>query len=582
MIIDSRLLPDKAVIDTDVCIIGAGIAGITVAREFIGRPFRVCLLESGGLKPDKTGQSLLWGENIGHPYFPLDTARSCGFGGSSNRWSIGIGDNRLGVRLRSLDGIDFEEREWVPYSGWPFRKAELDPYYERAHALCRIGPYSYEAKDWEQRDRTPSFPFQNDRIRTTIFQFASRDLFTTDFRDEIAQSGNITVYLNATAMELKTGQNPQGVTGLKAATSSEKTFSVSARQYILALGAIETPRLLLLSSSGRRNGLGNEHDLVGRFFMEHPHLVSGTFIPSTPRIVTALGLYKIHRAGSVPVMGKLTIGEEVLRKEKMLNYCVSLHVKGVNGRRTIAPSWDVVSWPLLSARGLETVPLAPEAGSGHGTTETGLESLRALKASFLQGHIPENLGRHMKNMAADMDDIALAVTRKAGRGVKRIANTFKRPSEVIVLELDHMSEQAPNPDSRVTLSDECDILGRRRVKLDWRMTALDIRTLIRAQEILGEEFCRAGLGRLEIELRGEKPPAHLEGGWHHMGTTRMHNNPEMGVVDADCRVHGTHNLFVAGPSVFPTGGYANPVLTIIALSLRLADYVSARMGSDQR
>ena len=145
----------------------------------------------------------------------------------------------------------------------------------------------------------------------------------------------------------------------------------------------------------------------------------------------------------------------------------------------------------------------------------------------------------------------------------------------MVFELNHMTEQSPNPHSRVTLSDERDIFGRNRVRLDWRLTPLDMRSIIKAQEIIDQELRYAGLGRLEIELRTETPPEHLEGGWHHMGTTRMHRDPKRGVVDEHCRVHEITNLFIAGPSVFPTGGYANPVLTFVALAIRLADYIKA-------
>jgi len=130
----------------------------------------------------------------------------------------------------------------------------------------------------------------------------------------------------------------------------------------------------------------------------------------------------------------------------------------------------------------------------------------------------------------------------------------------------------------VTLSDKLDALGQRRVQLNWQLSALDMRTIIRAQHILNGELQRAGLGSLEIELKREVPPPDLHGGWHHMGTTRMHRDSSKGVVNEHCQVHGVHNLFIAGPSVFPTGGYANPTLTIVALATRLADHVKARMN----
>ncbi len=148
MFIDSRSIDGASVVDTDVCIVGAGVAGLTVAREFRQAKFKTCIIESGGEKADKATQALYWGENIGIPYFPLDTARARFLGGSSHYWGVRLVGNGLGVRLRPLDPIDFETREWVPYSGWPFDKAHLDPYYERAQTVCRIGPYSYDPRAW--------------------------------------------------------------------------------------------------------------------------------------------------------------------------------------------------------------------------------------------------------------------------------------------------------------------------------------------------------------------------------------------------------------------------------------------------
>ncbi len=144
-----------------------------------------------------------------------------------------------------------------------------------------------------------------------------------------------------------------------------------------------------------------------------------------------------------------------------------------------------------------------------------------------------------------------------------------------------MTEQVPNPNSRVMLAAERDSFGQNRVYLDWQLSPVDIRSTIRAQEIIDQEIRHAGLGRLHIQMKDDAPPPGLGGGYHHMGTTRMHVDPKKGVVDENCRVHGISNLFVAGPSVFPTGGYANPVLTTVALAIRLADYVKNLMSYDK-
>jgi len=544
MIIDARSVPTDETIETDVCIVGAGVAGITLAREFIGQEFRVCLLESGGLGPDQATQSLYWGENVGHPYYALDTARTSCFGGTSHRWVHALGGGRLGARTRPLDAIDFEERDWVPYSGWPFDKSHLDLFFERAQAVFKIGPYTYDVEAWEDPEKTPRLPLLDGRVKTTIFQFGARDTFVYDYRDEIERAGNVITYLHANVVEIETTETARTVTRLRVAGVQGNQFWVSAKLFILAMGAIETPRLLLLSSKVQNTGLGNQHDLVGRFFMEHPHLWSGRYVPSGPNLLSSTGLYRLHTVNNVPVMGELTLAEEVLRREKLLNYCVSIH-------------------PVATLS-------YPEA------TLKGVDSLKALGAAIRRGEVPDDFGTHVRNLVTGVDDLAVAAYRKAKIEVGKVCS--KWPRRMVVFRLNSMSEQAPNPNSRVTLIDERDVLGRNRVQLDWQLSPIDIRTIVRSQEIIDEELRRAGLGYLHIKLRGETPPPNLHGGWHHMGTTRMHVDPQRGVVDANCRVHGVSNLFIGGPSVFPTVGYVNPVLTIIALAVRLADHVKRLMA----
>jgi choline dehydrogenase-like flavoprotein len=516
MIVDARSVPEDEIIETDVCIVGAGVAGITLAREFIDEEFRVCLLESGGLGPDRATQSLYWGENVGHPYYPLDTARTCCFGGTSHRWLLELGNDRLGARTRPLDEIDFEERDWVPYSGWPFDKAHLDPFYERAQSIFKIGPYTYDLEDWEDPEKTPRLPFLDDRVQTAIFQFGTRDTFIKDYLDEMKRTDNITTYLHATVVEIETTETAQTATRLRVACLQGHRFWVSAKLFILATGAIETPRLLLLSNKIQSAGLGNQHDLVGRFFMEHPHLWSGIYIPLDLSIFNSTDLYKIHTVNDMTIQGKLALTEEVLRREKLLNYVTSIH-------------------PSV---------------------------------------LPKRL-RHQRTASKSVG--SFKVLGSAIRHLERFLDKYKFP-KIEVFLLNSMSEQAPNPNSRVTLAAERDALGRNRVRLDWQLSPLDIHTIRRAQEIIDEELRRAELGRLHVELEDDIPPPDLHGGWHHMGTTRMHVDPKKGVVDENCRVHGMSNLFIAPPSVFPTSGYANPVLTIIALSLRLADRVKETMS----
>lgn len=533
MIIDSHSIPEGEIIEIDVCIVGAGVAGITVAQKFIGDRIRVGLFECGDLKPDNETQSFFWGKNIGHPYYPLDMTRSCGFGGSAHRWNIDLQTGNFGVRLHPLDAIDFIEREWVPNSGWPFDKSHLDFFYERAQRVCKIGPYAYDAEDWEGTKQTPSLPFKSNRVQTTIFQFADRMTFIKDHFHAIAETDNIDIYTHANVVGIETDEEAKIVKGLRLACSTGKRFSVQAKLFILALGAIETARLLLISNKVQKNGLGNGKDLVGRYFMEHPHLWSGRYIPSSPKHVGKIGLYALHWNNGTPIMGKLTINQRVQQSEKLLNYCVSIVPDIYKYRPNIMPDWHVVSWPLLDAQ---------------------------------------------RPYEKKNDSLTFAAYyKKTYSLLSRAYRKFKPPG--ILFRLNHMTEQIPNSESRVFLIGEKDGLGRNRICLDWRLSSMDIRSIIRSQEIIDEELQKAGLGRLQIDLAQEKPPSNLQGGWHHMGTTRMHVNPQKGVVDENCQVHGISNLFIAGPSVFPTCGYANPVLTIVALAVKLADHIKDKINN---
>ena len=541
MFLDARSIREDEVIDSDVCIVGAGVAGLTLAREFKQAKFRTCIIESGGEKPDKPTQALYWGENVGLPYYPLDTARARFLGGSSHYWAIKLSEKEMGVRLRPMDPIDFEEKAWVPYSGWPFQKKHLDPYYERAQKVCQIGPYSYNPKDWVQSGLRDELPFIGDQVRTTIFQFGLRDVFSKEYTDEVRQAENITTLLHGNVTEIETNENATAVTRMRVACLEGNRFWVSAKIYILAMGGLEIPRLLLLSNKIQNSGLGNEHDLVGRFFMEHPHLWIGAFIPASIMISNSTGLYEMFTKNGTPVMGKITLNENTLKKEKMLNWVTSIH-----------PSYRLSFNHYL------------------GYDELGVSAFREIKHAIEKGQFTKNIKNHIQNAFSDTSSILRFIYRKGKDHVKR---SFSRSKHITVYRLNPMLEQAPNPESRVSIGTEKDALGQPRIKLNWQLTPLDTYTMTRAQEILDEELRRAGLGHLVIETKKDSIPKSIHGGWHHMGTTRMHSDPRYGVVDPNCRVHGISNLYIGGASTFPTSGYANPVLTTVALVIRLADHI---------
>ena len=535
MIVDAQSDAIAADIDTDLCIVGGGTAGLVIAREFIGHPVRVCLLESGGRSPEPDTQDLTLGENTGMPYFPLETARPRVYGGSGTRWNIPIGEERLGVRIRPLDPIDFERRDWVPHSGWPFDYAHLEPYYQRAQAVCGVEPPSYEVNDWQDiRDR-PSLRISDPDVQTVIYKFAHSKPFVRDYPNEVAQADNVTVCLHSNVLEIETNAGGDCVARLRVSTLGGKEFSVRANTYILAAGGIEVPRLLMLSNRIHKAGLGNQHDLVGRFFQEHPHFWSGIFVPNMPDFSRGTTLYnEVHTINNVAIVGKLALTEQALRREKLLNQNVQF-------------VWRDVKYPLVSA--------------------AAVVALKSLIAGKRNG---ESLGQQLATIVFDADEIAASAWRHVR---KRIGSESTVPAIIFA----NMMEQIPDPESRVTLGPDRDVFGQNRVQLNWRISKADMLSAIRTQQIIGGALEKAGFGQFHRQLEEPVPPSNVEGGYHHMGTTRMHNDPKQGVVDADGRMHGVGNLFIAGPSVFPTGGYANPVLTIIALSLRLADYLKKQI-----
>jgi len=570
MFVDARRIPENQTLETDICIIGAGAAGITLAHEFAGQAVRVSVLESGGLEYDTDSHDLNIGQNIGRPYFPLEVARLRYFGGTTNHW---------GGICRPFNDIDFEARPWVPHSGWPFRKAELQPYYERARVVCNVPSAQWSADYWVRRDQFAALRFAGNRLETRVAQVvpSAERRFALNYRKELEQAANLTIYLHANLTDLEANEASRVVTEANVACLAGNRFKVKAKQFILAASGIENPRLLLLSNRRHPAGLGNQHDQVGRYFMEHPRLVTGILLPTNPR--TSLGLYAEHRTQGGMIGGYVALSEETLRREQILDVQMDL-----------GPVYDPAYLACVDAVESEDVA-----------------SLKTLLRAFRSRETPDDFLRHLSNVVNDLTTsldhtvTATPVPLPKPEVISQVwqADPAERTSFLCglfgdiasaaytemfaTLPLDHIEvttriEQTPNPDSRVTLGPERDRLGLNRVRLNWQLTSLDKRSMIRALEILGAEAGRAGIGRVQITLSEDDAwPETLRGGWHLMGTTRMSDDPRQGVVDRNCQVHGISNLFVAGSSVFPTAGSATPTLTLVSLAIRLADYLKGRM-----
>lgn len=518
MLTDAGSLLDGSVLEAEVCVIGAGPAGITVAREVSAAGRDVLLLDSGGREPDKASRDLAAGERVGSPYFPLEETRQRAFGGTSHSWPW-----VEGWRARPLDPIDLEPGRGREV-GWPISYDELAHYYPEAERRCGLHPAIRDATAVGTAER-PLLDLPADLARTVAFRY-SRTTFTAP--QEVLGGVPVRVLLRATARALRRSASGRSRIGeVDVVGPGGRSITVRAGTVVLAAGGIENATLLLASDRDDPGGIGNGHDLVGRCFMERLTFRAGVIEPTREGAAAALGFYGIHRIDGLGVQGVVTVAE-----------------------------------PLLTRHGLRNTVFFIEGRDAAAVSE-GVRSVGALMHVRDRRPRPPHLGRHALTAVRDGPDVLSTALRRATR---------RRGGDGVLL-LRAQAEPAPQLDSKVTLGRGRDVLGRRRARLDWRIDPADLASVAHAVELIGEAFAAAGLGTLQRRPPGAPPPL-VEGAHHHLGTTRMHADARHGVVDSDCRVHGVENLYVAGSSVFPTAGYANPTLTIVALALRLGAHLS--------
>jgi choline dehydrogenase-like flavoprotein len=532
MLIDSRQLPDLSAVDTDLCIIGGGAAGVTIAREMERHGVATVVLESGGLSSDRATGDLLRGENVGIPYEFAGGCRSRYLGGSSNCW---------GGWCRPWDEWDFDRRDWVPDSGWPFGKAEIAGYYDRAHTVLKLGPNRYDPDYWVPLNGNPNLKrivLDPDKIVDQISQFSPPLRFGIDYRDELKAARHVRVFLYANVVDIQTDNPAANVRQVQVRTLTGRRMTVRARRFVLATGGIENARMLLAARTVQPAGLGNGNDVVGRYFMDHPRLNFGSVRFTEAFRRNMLYDIKFHyQNDAVAAHGKrisaqFGLSEKVQRAEGLLN----------------ARAWFRSIFPG--------------------------ETTEAVNALF-----------RMKRRASRMDvsghtfygDLSEMLKHPWDTTLFAAARVLHMTSLIRDVRFELIVEPQPDRDSRVMLSEHRDALGMPRVKVDWRLGPQVRRTFDRTVQILAGELVRRGVAQVELDdLLGDGPwPKSLEGTWHHMGTTRMHDSPRHGVVDRNCRVHELSNLWVAGSSVFPTCGANYPTITLVALALRLSDRLAA-------
>jgi choline dehydrogenase-like flavoprotein len=547
MIISSSDLASEGPLDAGICIIGAGAAGITLACELDGHNTKVVVLESGGLKADPALADDYRGAATAPHADPADFRRA-GFGGTTSLW---------GGRCVPFDPIDFERREHIPRTGWPISYDEVARYYPSAIAYCDAGRFDFTASG-SLAGALPTISGLDGAgtiVDDCIERYSLPTRFGKRYRRRIERSGNVLVVLNSRCVRLIRRSGADSIAAAEFADAAGRHRQVRARVFVVATGGIEVPRLLMCSDE-EGSGLGNRHDLLGRFYSCHFESTCARLVTNGARVV-----FNFERTTDrVYCRRRLRISDRTQREFRLLNTVFRLH-------------------------------FPPYCDATHGSAVMSLIYL--LKSSLA----PEYRAILQHNVA----DAARSPTRQHVRNVvfglqqlpgfcydwvfRMLLAERKLPYTLVAnadgsYPIEFNCEQTPLESNRITLLDDTDRHGLRRVQITWRVCQSDLEAAERAFVVLRDALSRTTSCRLQYdeELLHEQIGRSVPVNGHHIGTARMAATERDGVVDASCAVFGLPNLYVAGAAVFPTSSYANPTLTIVALAVRLATHLKAALA----
>jgi len=530
---NSDALPER--LRCDICIVGTGPAGMTIARELSNTRVRVTVLESGRMDRQEEADALNEIENVGWPRVMEQwLVRNRIVGGSSHTWT---------GRCAPFDDIDFQARSWVPHSGWPFGISDLMPYINRTGRYLGLGSGNGITDDriWELTKRPkPSLgskadqmPEDSDKLLPMFWQFSRERANQYDrvrFRRLAAELGNnVTIVTNATALRVNPTDSANAVESVDFAALGGRRWTLPTPTIILCAGGIENARLLLSSDNAKSQGLGNKNGIVGRFLMDHPRGTVARFpMKKTQAVLSQYAVFKSNTPGANLYQRGMRLSPAVQRSEELLN-CAAW----IDERLAPDDPWDAL---------IRFMRREPDARPDfRAMAMNGGLLIRGLKEHFISHAV--------------------------------------LPRKLAQVTLEVMTEQLPNPNSRITLSDRRDNLGTRIPRIDWRVSEAEARSMRRITELVVDHLTLMGIESPDIEewvRDGKMFPRTIVDIAHPSGTTRMADNPTKGVVDAHCQVHGVAGLYIGGSSVFPTAGHANPTQMIVALALRLADTLKER------
>jgi choline dehydrogenase-like flavoprotein len=526
MILDLRNFPPGDAFRTDICIVGSGPAGIAIAREFLGTKVGVLLLESGGLSYEPASERLNAGTSVGLPYTGSTQGRRRQFGGAANIW---------GAVCVELDRSDFRSRPWIPIDGWPLDASDLGPYHARARALFRVPAADRTAADWRSLGMETA-AFDPDLLRYSVVPTSPATDLGNTVIDAFKTAPNIKVLLHATVTALRTNAAGTILDRVEIRSLGGGHATVKARAFVLCCGGIENARLLLLSRDTHAAGIGNGHDLVGRYFADHTFSSSARVQPPPGRSLRPL--FRTIRRRRSNLRPRLSLTARSQAEGGVLNCMAQVLFK------------------------------PPPDG--------GFAAALKLREAVRFRRVPPDAATHIVNVVTHPRELAMLGVDRYMRGLHPAAADAEPWIQC-------MAEQVPDAANRVTLGEGRDAFGLPLPVITWHAAELERRTIAYMTQTVAREFARLGLGEVHPQRwltdDGADWRSELVEGYHHLHTTRMAATPRAGVVDPDCRVFDVAGLYVAGTSVFPAAGFANPTLTLVAVAIRLADHLKARLGA---
>jgi choline dehydrogenase-like flavoprotein len=540
----------------DVCVIGAGPAGLASALSMANQGLHVALVESGAERPSSAAQRLADAEVLTPASQSAMSDAVCrAFGGTSRLW---------GGRCVPLDASDFEARTFVPSSGWPVSPRDLEPFYASAASFLGVGACDFAVDECTALP-TKAEPLSEHLERlsgvasTQLERWSATPNAWQAHKDAITSHPGIALFGGSTCTGLRQGAGVDAVTAAELRPTpghAAACGSINARAYVVACGGIESTRLVLNSMhDGLRVAAA---PLVGRYYMGHPSgKIADIELSGSPKRT----VFGFERDGDVYVRRRLTLAPHVKQQQKLLNIAFWLDNPPLQ-------DWRHGNGLLSAAYLALTMP-----GLGRLLAPAGIRKRVA-------GGQAANRKRHLLNCLRSPFGTATqaAIFLYKRYGVRPALPGFFTYSHDNRYALHYHAEQAPNRDSAVSLSDDVDAVGMRRARISLAWSQLDVDSIIRAHSVLDAALQHAGAGRLTYRYRPEELGAAVReqavDGFHQLGTLRMAACAEQGVTDAFGKIFGTANLYVASSAIFPTSGQANPTLPTVALAIRQAQHIA--------